>query len=207
MEPSTECDSRPIAAAFCSAEWMPAPARQTRRCPSSIGMIASSLAMLITTVGRSLPFSAPRGTDPPVSPVFAPCGSTATSASTHACTHSTHCCSVPGRTTANATPRPRREPCCSTADWTCAAPTMASSCGRSASCAFVSRTPSQQARQPEGSIRVDCASSLRRRAYPAENAPPVHAAKPKERSIGLESSRCTRDAIGVRGAGDGARRG
>ena len=71
-----------------------------------------------------------RGTEPPVSPVLAPCGMTTAPAATHARSTSTASRSDPGRATARAGPWPRRAPrrygrwAASDGERTCAAPTM-----------------------------------------------------------------------------------
>ena len=163
-EPRTEWLSRAgsAAAARCSTSWIPAPAQHTIRSPPSIGETAVSRLRLMTTDGRS---SASRGTDAPVSPVFAPCGITQTSPSTHACRQSIASWIVPGRTTACATPRPSREPRCSTSRSTCAAPTIEASFGITVCCFSLSGAASQHARgYAGGSSRSFAASSLRRTA-------------------------------------------
>src|SRR3989338_1947439 len=80
----------------------------------------------VFTPPTSLPDSS-RGTEPPVSPVLAPCGSTAVPASKHASTTATASRSVPGLTTATARPLPMRAPLVYTAAWlpcsTCSCPT------------------------------------------------------------------------------------
>ena len=87
---------------------MPVPAKHSTWPPSApTGRILLSRRMFIITVGLS---HSPRGTEPPVSEVFAPCGRTATPAAQHALRTAMASCKEPGFTTASAVPSPSREP-------------------------------------------------------------------------------------------------